>query len=162
MYFSKRNFGGGSVMVWGAFSSWSTLDLEFTSHHIDSSEYQGILSSRLIPFLQKYRRRGLVFQQDNASVHKSKTTLGWFQRHKVTVMEWPACSPDLNPMENLWGILVRRVYANHRQYQAQDDLKSAILEAWRELSVDLLQTLINSMPDRIYKVINRNGNYSDY
>jgi len=149
-------------MVWGAFSTQGTVALEFITNKIDSSEYQRILLSRLIPYLRKFRRMNLVFQQDNASVHKSRSTLDWLQRNKITSMEWPSCSPDLNPMENLWGILVRRVYANQRQYQAADHLKAAILHEWNQINRELIQNLISSMPNRIFNVINRGGNYSDY
>lgn len=70
-YFSKRNFGGGSVMVWGAISSLGGLELRFISTKMDGREYQDVLRHSLLPFLGRFRRLQLQFQQDNAGVHRS-------------------------------------------------------------------------------------------
>lgn len=161
-YFSRRNFGGGSVMVWGAFTSFGKLDLAFTSSKMKSEDYQNVLKLSLLPFKSRYRRFPLIFQQDNASIHVSKSTKDWFERNRVTVMEWPARSPDLNPMENLWGILVRRIYANNRQYQTVDELKEAILEAWNSIEPDILTNLVASMPKRIADVLEAHGKAIKY
>ncbi|VDO33020.1 unnamed protein product [Haemonchus placei] len=119
--FSRRNFGSGSLMVWGAYCWDSKLELGFVSCRMDSQESQQVLESKLLPFLSRRRRQRLVFQQDNASVHGSRSTSAWFQQQKVDVMEWLACSPGLDPMGNLWGIIVRRVYANSRQFSTNCD-----------------------------------------
>jgi hypothetical protein len=50
-YFSKRNFGGGSLMVWGAFCSHGKLSLAFPSTKMNSEEYQGVLTDKLLPFI---------------------------------------------------------------------------------------------------------------
>jgi transposase len=160
--FLNATLVGGSVMVWGAFCSRGTLDLRFTSSKMNSSDYIEVLESSLIPFLRHYRRIKFVFQQDNARIHTSRETLEWFQRKRVTVLDWPARSPDINPMENLWGILVRKVYTNNRQFQSTEDLKRAIHEAWNSISGETLMNLINSMNERLFQLINRSGRVTDY
>lgn len=161
-YFSKRNFGGGSLMVWGAFSSKGRLNLAFPSCRMNSKEYTDVLQACLLPFKRKYRRTKFIFQQDNAAIHSSRETMEWFQSHKVEVLEWPARSPDLNPIENVWGCLVREIYKNNKQYDSVTELKVAVSEAWEDLDQILLNNLINSMPSRIFEVVNKNGGCTHY
>jgi transposase len=162
MYFSKRNFGGGSVMCWAAFSARGKIPFAFVSHRMDSREYIQVLKNYLAPFLQD--NDDLTFQQDNAAVHTSNATMGYlgYYHPDVKILDWPARSPDLNPMENMWAIIVRRVYANNRQYGTVNELKDAILEAWTGISDEIIQNLIRSMPTRIFGVIRRNGKVIDY
>ena len=68
-------------------------------------------------------------------------------------MDWPACSPDCNPIENLWEIMVRRIYMNNRQYNSVRDLKEAVVAAWEEIDEDTTTNLVQSMPDRMFEVI---------
>uniref|UniRef100_A0A915E2V4 Transposase n=1 Tax=Ditylenchus dipsaci TaxID=166011 RepID=A0A915E2V4_9BILA len=110
-YFSKRNFGGGSVMVWGAFSSLGKLELQFISTKMDAREYQEVRSHSLMPYLHSHCRQKLGYQQDNAGVHVSRnrrrsdpqfvSMMECFQEQGVKLLKWPSVSPDLNPMENL-------------------------------------------------------------
>lgn len=162
LYFSKRNFGGGSVMIWGAFCSSGKLDLEFISAPLDSVTYQGVLRKHLVPFLKKFRRQDLVFQQDNATCHVSRSTTAFLDANNIQVMKWPACSPDVNPIENMWGILVRSIYKDNRQYQTVNELKCAILDAWQSISQETIDNLINSMPNRIFDIITNRGGYINY
>lgn len=77
-------------------------------------------------------------------------------------MDWPSLSPDLNPIENLWGILARGVYGNAKQYESLEELESAIRREWEAINIDTMADLTNSMKDRIYNVILSNGNHSGY
>ena len=77
-------------------------------------------------------------------------------------MPWPSRSPDLNPIENVWGILVRDVYADNRQYQTVEELKTAIMGAWNRLPQETVNRLVESMRDRIFEVIQRSGKVTHY
>ena len=57
-----------------------------------------------------------MYMHDNAKPHVSKLTNEWLKDNNINVIDWPAYSPDLNPIENVWIILVRMVYANGKQY----------------------------------------------
>lgn len=149
-------------MIWGAFSSHGKCELAVVPTKMNSEDYIRILESHLEPYLQQYDHLELTFQQDNASVHSSKVTKTYLQRSGINVMNWPAVSPDLNPIENVWGILVREIYDDGKQYNTVDELEVAIRNSWRTISTQTLQNLSQSMPNRIFQVINRNGGATDY
>lgn len=149
-------------MVWGAFSANGRLELAFPSTRMNSEEYQGVMEEKLLPYLHRFRRLKFTYQQDNATIHVSRSTKDWFNQHRVDLMDWPACSPDCNPMENFWGILVRKVYAENRQFESLAALKATILECWTQITIENIQSLVNSMPNRIFKLINKNGAVIDY
>ncbi len=65
---------------------------------MNAERYIKVLEQHMLPS----RRR--VFQQDNATLHTAAITTAWLSSRRVYVLNWPACSPDLSPIENIWGI----------------------------------------------------------
>jgi len=157
-YLSKRSFGGGSVMLWAAFEGNQLLQLYFMDSAYNSKDYTNMLEYSLLPYLNPDD----VFMQDNASIHNSKHTNNWLKVNKVPQLKFPAHSPDLNPIENVWGILTRAVFANGRQFKKKEELKIAIQDAWNSILESTLENLIESMPDRIISVIAKNGGLIEY
>lgn len=152
-------------MVWagmGYHNGAVLLRIAFTSHRMNSRDYQQVLNGCLVPFFDRFGYDQHIFQQDNAPIHISRSTRRWLAARNIRVLPWPACSPDLNLIENLWGILVLKVYALNRQYQSVEELRNAIAQAWTEIDAEPIENLYRSMPTRIFQVINRNGGPTDY
>lgn len=160
--FSKRQQGGGGVMIWAGFSAAGSTEIAFCKGRMNSEAHQRILADYLLPVAVEIAGTDYRFQQDNAAIHRSRSTKAWLDDNGVKVLTWPARSPDLNPIENLWGWMTKRVFANGRQFETVKDLKSAVVECWTEVSDDFRKSLVASMKDRMIQVIQKNGGSIDF
>jgi hypothetical protein len=156
-YFSKRVQGGGSLMVWAGFCFNGKTPIAFLRGRQNAECYQQVLQHYLVPHGRRLAGPQWIFQQDNAPIHTALTTKKWLQDHNTRLLDWPSRSPDLNPIENLWGSLVRRVYTAGKQFETTAELKVAIEAAWAEIEAPELQDLVNSMPRRMIEVLKANG-----
>lgn len=161
-FLSRRNFGGGGVMVWASFTSTGRVKLAFVPKKMKSKGYQFVLRRCLLPFFRRNRNKNFILMQDNAPIHASQSTQSWLQRKNIPLLEWPPNSPDLNPLENIWGIMVRRIYEGNRQYSNICELKKAIVHAWHSIDQKIIDNLVLSMDNRIFQATQRNGGPTDY
>lgn len=158
----SRNFGGGTVMVWAAIGYCGASPICFISTKMNAAKYTELLEEVLLEYGDHYESENWFFQHDNAAVHTARLTKDWFTSKNINILDWPAISPDLNPIENVWGLLARKVYENGHQFSSSSELKRKIQQAWSQISTSTLQTLINSMPDRLFEVIKNNGGNTHY
>jgi len=176
-----------SIMVWGCFSA-NKLGplLTFSKGGISSAEYIDTLKNGLLPFIEQLNNiprateldaihvctiGDYIFQQDNAPIHTSQATRRFFQSHRLEVMDWPANSPDLNPIEHLWPHLKTKF---HHEFEALGtkkpsrsegalELYAGILKrVWAEELEAIAQSLVESMPRRIDTVIAAGGGPTRY
>ncbi len=138
-----------SVMIWGAMSSAGVGPLCFLKTKVTAPVYQEILEHFMLPSAdQLFKDADFIFQQDLAPAHTAKSTKNWLNDHGVGVLDWPANSPDLNPIENLWGIVKRK--------------KATVKETWASIPPQQCHKLITSMPRRIKAVIKAKGAPTKY
>ena len=103
-----------------------------------------------------------IFMNDGAPCHQAQIVKSWLAEQHVNVSSpWLGNSPDLNPIENLWVILKRKVAA--RNPTSHNDLKEAIKHVWcKEITQELCQKLVHSMPDCINAVLQNRGQCTKY
>lgn len=152
-------FGGGSIMLWGCFYGKNLGKHVFVEETLNTLGYIDILSTSLpesvIENLNLY-----LFQQDNAPCHKSIATMDYFKQHKIKVMDWPAQSPDLNPIENVWSYMkIKLADYNPRN---MNDLKNLITQIWNEIPASFFKKLIDGMHNRCLQVIKAKGGHINY
>ena len=126
--------------------------------NMNSNMYCEILQQSMIPFLQKLGSRA-VFQHDNDPKHTSKTTIALLKRLWLKVMDWASMSPDLNPIEHLWGILKRKVVCKVSNIC---QLRDVIMEKWKSIPVATYEALVNPMPRRVKAVLDNDGGHTKY
>jgi transposase len=156
--------GGGSIQIWGCFC-WDgpgyATKIEDT---VTKEVYVEILEDELMQTLEYYGKEveDIIFQQDNAPAHKSKLATNWLADNGFEVMEWPSNSPDLNPIENLWGIIKRRLGEHEHPPRGVLELWERFQVEWEKVEPELCQNLISSMPNRMREVIKAKGGSINY
>ena len=161
--YSKRASGGGGLMVWGAVGYSGKMELTFIDNRLNGAGYVALLrDANLLAEGTRICGPAFKFQQDNAPIHASRVTRRFLDEQGIEVLPWPANSPDLNIIENVWGWMAKKVYENGKQYATVGELRDAIIRCWNEIPNNLLHRLVESMPDRIFQVINANGGATKY
>jgi hypothetical protein len=144
------------IGFFGCFSLSSVPDLVPIPADYDSTDYTQALR-QAVPVKS-------VLMHDRHPVHKSAMTQRCMKQRKVDSMLFPPCAADLNPMENLWGIMSSQVYGGNKVYQDRGTLAIACKQAWAAIQSDakLIQSLVDSMPDRVAEVKRRKGHFAHY
>ncbi|CDH61286.1 hypothetical protein RO3G_16829 [Lichtheimia corymbifera JMRC:FSU:9682] len=157
--------GGGSLMVWGCFSWHGIGFMSKIDGRMDADLYCSILSDELLQTLEWYNlsKDDIIFQQDNDPKHTSNKAKKWFEDNAVNVMKWPAYSPDINPIENLWAIVKRKLNEYDEAPASMRELWERVEYVWEHsITPELCKKLIESMPKRMEKLYKAKGGHINY
>ena len=90
-------------------------------------------------------------------MHKARSIQKCFVEIGVEELDWPAQSPDLNPIAHLWDVLERRLRARPKCPTSVPDLTNALVAEWKQVPAAMFQHLVESIPRRLEAVIAPNG-----
>ena len=116
----RGRFGGGSVLVLGGIMGGNKTRLIVITGNINAQTYIiDVLAVEALPFIQ-FHGQNVTFMRDNARPHLAAITRQFLATNNVNVFDWPANSPYLNPIEQIWDELGRRVRRNHAIHTVKD------------------------------------------
>ena len=152
------------VRVFGAISARGALSLEFYDHNLNAAAYTSILEKSLLPAAQElFGQDDWTFQQDAARPHTAQSTQTWLQQNVpdfFSKYEWPAKSPDLNIIENVWAWLDNKVQERHPK--TLQGLRRVVQNVWDTLTPEMLSPYYQSMSARLRAVIRARGGTTRY
>lgn len=158
----RRAFGGGSVMVWGGITATGRTALQLVNGNLTAARYRDeILQPHVIPFIQNHGNN-VTLQQDNARPHVARVVQNFLQQQNVNLLDWPAVSPDLSPIEHLWDEMDRRLRRLPNPPVTLAELGPALVNIWNNIPQAFVRNLVSSMRRRCVACIDANGGHTRY
>lgn len=150
-------------MVWGGISYEARTELVCIEggslNHIRYIEE--ILGEHVVPYAP-YIGEDFILMQDNARPHAARAVDEYLDRVGLTRMEWPARSPDINPIEHVWDMLGKRVRHHIPSPSNLHELRNVLKEEWDNIDQGEIQSLINGMNRRVIALMHARGGNTLY
>jgi len=160
-----------TIKVWGVISFWGVGPLIRIEGTMKGDKYLKTLREHLEPLLPNLtnlarvetgRNTHLILVDDNAKYHRVKDVLDWRKKMLFPHIEWPSYSPELNLIENDWGVVEDKLYDYKKYLNNPEDVWQKTQHIWHEIEVTYLQNLYKSLPDRIENVLKNKGSPIHY
>ncbi|GFY01073.1 transposable element Tcb1 transposase [Trichonephila clavipes] len=149
------------ISLWTLLGLDSRTPLVRIAGTLNSQRYiSEVLEPVVLPYLQSLAAD--IFQLDNARPHVAHIVQRFFVNHQIELLPWPARSPDLLPIENMWSMVAQRLTQITPPAATPDQLWQRVETACSAVPQEHIQSLFESMPRRVAAVICKNGGYSGY
>lgn len=163
------------IHVWGAISYKGKVNLYIipeeyernpetrkrTKKQVDGEVYLKLIQEQLVPQANAlYGQEVWIFQQDNWGPHKKSFVIDYFLNNNIQLVDHPAQSPDLNPIESIWSMMKKRVYD---ELAVKGYKKAALIESiqkiWRSLPNTLVRKTVLHLRKVCEEVIKNRGGF---
>ncbi|GFU52167.1 transposable element Tc3 transposase [Trichonephila clavipes] len=159
----RNRYGGRGVLVWGGIRLGSRTDRHiFDAGSVNGTRY---CNEILLPYVRLFRgAMGLqfLFMDVNAPCHRTVAAEQLLESEDIERMDWPARSPDLNPIEHVWDFLGRLLAARTLPPVTIRELRLALQDEWAAMPQQLIDTLIFSMGRRWETCLAVRGDHIPY
>jgi hypothetical protein len=167
----NRSSGRISLGFWGWMSDSGPGELiQVSPPRFNAHAYVRLLEEVMLPTVRALypedEHEEVVFVQDNCSIHTAHIVRDWFEDNpSIRLLNWPSKSPDLNPIENLWGQMVlnwQDPFYGVRN-RAPDLLRGEAIAVWERMrGRELCQNMVAGMRNRLQECIDANGYHTSY
>ncbi|GFS79354.1 transposable element Tc3 transposase [Trichonephila clavipes] len=124
----RHHYGGAGWLVWGGIILGSRTDLHVQSVTMTGHIYRDVILEQHVRLFRGAMGAEFLFMDDNARPHRANIVDECLQSEDITRMDWPAYSPDLSLIENVWDILGRRIAARKPPPTCLPELRRALLD----------------------------------
>ena len=149
-YQTRLKGGGGSMMVWGCMTSLGVgYACRIVEYPMKSELYTHILATSCKKILEYFglSNEEVIFQQDGDTKHTSKYSKKWLADNKIRyIEEWPANSPDLNPIEHLWHPVKLKLDAYNTKPKNMDEVWDRFDKEWNAFTKEDIEKYYKTMP----------------
>ncbi|GFX00436.1 transposable element Tcb1 transposase [Trichonephila clavipes] len=132
----RHRYDGAGWLVWGGIILGSRTDLHVQSVTMAGHIYRDVILEQHVRLFRGATGAEFLFMDDNARPHQSNIVDECLEWEDITRMDWPAYSPDLNPIEHVWVMLGRRIAARQSPPTSLPELRRALLDEWCNISQD--------------------------
>ncbi|GFV06313.1 transposable element Tc3 transposase [Trichonephila clavipes] len=158
----RHRYGGARWFVWRGIILGSRTDLHVQSVTMTGHIYRDVILEQHAHLFRGAMDAEFLFMDDNARPHRANIIDECLQSEDITCMDWPAYSPDLNPIEHVWDMLGRRIAARQLPPTCLPELRSVLLDEWCNFPQDQIDNLILSMPRCCKACIASSGRHTPY
>ena len=154
IYLRKQKYPG-KINIWGCFTSSGFGKIILFKENLNAEKMISIYEKGLLRSYISLGNTNYLLLEDNDPKHTSKKAKIYKKNHKINQISFPANSPDLNPIENVWHVMKSKVAKFHPSNISQ--LKSIIKKIWKDFPRKMAENLANSMTKRCKLVIDAKG-----
>jgi hypothetical protein len=169
----KPSFKSGrtAVSVWGCFMGREKGPLVVLEKGARMNQHrytEEILKPHFVPFYERMQElygtdsSPVYLQEDGARYHTAGVPARYRLSMRVNQLPWPAQSPDLAPIENLWKIQKDEVSKRRHRIKSVEEMGITLVEEWEEMEADLLEKLARSLIKRMALCIKAKGGSIKY